>query len=219
MTNPEARIDRGILQRYDFDYDQNRMLYSGSLDDPTELQLNSVDNYIAYHLVTLMEQIRGAGDAPPLRAIILGCTHFPFYEDEFHRELDRLRNYREDGRDIYRPFMADEIELIDPAFFAARELYQSLAADKRLRARSARNGNRRGEFYLTVPCREKPSLKLDGTGWFTYDHKYRRKAGRVESDFRAVPLDGTNLEQSVLDRLQRQVPAVWRVMTESRRTD
>jgi hypothetical protein len=216
MANPEARIDRQILPRYDFDFSQNQMLYSGSVDHPTELQLNSVDNYIAYHLVTLMEQIRGSGDSPPLRAIVMACTHFPFHESAFRQELHRLRNYQEDSQALYCPFMANEIELIDPAYFAARELYHSLAADKRIRERAVGNRKSRGEFYVTIPCREKPGLKLDDNGWFTYEHKYGRNAGRVESDFRTVPLDGTNLDQSVLERLQHHVPAAWSLMSDFR---
>jgi glutamate racemase len=213
LTNPEARIERRILPRYDFDYSDNHILYSGSLDNPTELQLNSVDNYIAYHLVTLLERIRAAHDSPPLRVIVLGCTHFPFYKDCFRRELDRLRNYQEDGHFIYRRYMAERTELIDPAYFAARELYQTLAADERVRDHGDVSGTPRGEFYLTIPCREKPSVKLNEAGWFTYEHKYTRNAGRVASDFRAVPLDGSNVGRNVLDRLQRQVPAVWELLS------
>jgi hypothetical protein len=186
------------------------------MEDPSELQLNSVRNYIAYHLVSLMEKIRATKDAPPLRVVILGCTHFPYFKDEFHQELDRLRDYQEGGDFLYRPFMSDTIELVDPAFFAARELYESLAARKRLRARAPRQENRRGEFYLTIPCRERPNVPLDDNGWFTYDHKYGRDAGRVKSDFRCVPLDGTNLDPSVLERLQRHVPSVWNVMHDTK---
>ena len=214
MTNPEARIERKILARYDFDFSDNHMLYSGSLDNPTELQLNSVDNYLAYHLVTLMEQLRAARDSPPLRVIVLGCTHFPFYKDALNQELDRLRNYQEDGQFIYRKYMAERTELIDPAYFTARQLYQSLAADKRLRASRDASGSPRGEFCITIPCREKPSVKLNETGWFTYDYKYGRNTGQVASNFRAVPLDGRNVSRNVLDRLQRQVPAVWALISE-----
>jgi hypothetical protein len=164
-----------------------------------------------------MEQIRATGDSPPLRAIILGCTHFPFYSDAFQREIHRLRNYQEDGRYVYRQFMADEIDLIDPAYFTAAELYRGLAADQRLRSITSPAGRARGEFYVTVPCREKAGLEFDELGWFTYDQKYGRSSGRIESDFRSVPLDGTNLDQNVFDRLQRRVPAVWKLMTEFRR--
>ena len=58
LKSSEARIDASLLGRYDFDFSGNRMLYSGSPAQPTQLQLNSVENYIKYHLVTLLEQIR-----------------------------------------------------------------------------------------------------------------------------------------------------------------
>ena len=79
-----------------------------------------MENYLAYHLTTLMEQIREQGDAPPLRSVVMGCTHFPFYQEAFSQELKRLRNYQEDGQYLYREYMAEDIALIDPAFFTAR---------------------------------------------------------------------------------------------------
>jgi glutamate racemase len=215
MTSTEAKIGRGILGRYDFDFAENRMLYSGARDNPTDLQLNSVENYIAYHLVSLMEQIRSAGDALPLRAIVLGCTHFPFYKDAFRQELDRLGSYREDNRFVYRAHMADRIELIDPAHFTARELYESLCADGRIRLQ-CNIGRPRGEFCVTIPCRRIPNVKLNPSGGFAYDYKYGRLPGAVDSDFRAVAFDETAVRQDALNRLQRQVPTVWRLICDSR---
>ena len=58
------------------------------------------ENYIAYHLTTLLEQMRESADAPPLRAVVMGCTHFPFYQEAFESELNRLRNYKENGEFI-----------------------------------------------------------------------------------------------------------------------
>jgi len=217
VTNPECRIDPSLLKRYAFDFSNNRMLYSGSQEQPAELQLNSVENYLAYHLVTLMEQMRAIGDAPPLRAIILGCTHFPFYEDVFRRELDRLRNHQEGGEYVYRKFMAESVELINPAYFTAIELYEKLARDNRLRNGEEARGC--SEFYVTVPSSDLQGNQLDNNGWFTYEFKYGRDAGSIASQFRAVSLDGTNLDEDVFKRLQRQVPQVWELMLDFRQSD
>ncbi len=77
LTDPQACIDRRILKRYEFDFSENRMLFDGTRDEPSALQLNSVENYLAYHLVTLLEKVRIAENSAPLRAVILGCTQFP----------------------------------------------------------------------------------------------------------------------------------------------
>ena len=208
MTHGDATIRQGMLKRYGFDFTENRMLYRGSPHEPTELQLNSVENYIAYHLVSLLEKIRADENLPPLRAIVLGCTHFPFYKDVFRAELERLRNYQEGNEFIYRKQMAEKIELIDPAYFTARELYQSLAADKRVRS-VGDSTTPRGEFCITVPCRELAEVRLNGNGDFAYDFKYGRSDGKVASCFRVVSLDGRTVDEGVLHRLQQHVPAVW----------
>ena len=210
----EAPIDLAILERYGFDFTNNNMLYDGPRDAPTRVQLNSVENYIAYHLTTLLEQMRESADAPPLRAVVMGCTHFPFYQEAFESELNRLRNYKENGEFIYDSLMADKIALIDPAFFTARELYQSLAADKRLSHKVTTPQKTRGEFYVTVPVEGQDQGRLNESGGFTYDFKYGRNPGEVASDFRAVPFDESNLGPMVMKRLQDRVPTVWGLLSE-----
>jgi glutamate racemase len=215
-NNKEAVINLNILSRYGFDFDKNAMLYRGTQQKPSLLQLNSVENYLAYHLTTLMEKIRQQGDAPPLRSVVMGCTHFPFYQEAFAQELKRLRNYQEDGQYLYREHMAKEIALIDPAFFTARELYQSLTKDDRFRSKDSAAKTTRGEFYVTVPAHNQADHNLNQSGGFTYDYKYNRQAGTVASDFRAVPFDESNLGPVVLKRLQQRVPTVWALLSEFR---
>ena len=218
LDNTMATIDLSILKRYDFDFSQNRMLYEGSRENPTQLQLNSVENYIAYHLVTLLEKVRASKDPEPLRAVILACTHFPFFTDTFARELERLYDYEESGKHIYRPVMAPTVELIDPAFFTARELYRSLATDGRLNHAKPNDGGRtRGEFYITVPCRDSSGVKLNENGWFTYEYKYGRHQERIGNDVRTVPMRLKHLEAESVIRLQRRVPAAWSLLEEFRK--
>jgi hypothetical protein len=217
LTNPHDPIDLTILARYDFDFADHGMLYEASPTEPTSLQLNSVDNYIAYDVVTLLETARRSADPAPLRAVILGCTHFPFYAASFRREFQRLYNLRENGRYVYRPYMADDLQLIDPAYFAARKLYRSLAEDAKLRRSGEhRPGRTRGEFYITVPRRDRADVPLDQTGWFTYDYKYGRDPGEVGADYRAVLLRPQYLDAGAQERVRRQAPAVWRMFQEFR---
>lgn len=215
IGSPEAAINVTILKRYAFDFSDRQMLYEGPVSSPTQLQINSVRNYISYHLVSLLEQIRTSTGQPPLRAVVLGCTHFPFYEDVFHREIERLRDYQEDGTFVYRHFMADSVELIDPAFYTARELYEVLAADDRVRTKSETSGQQ-GEFCITIPRRQIPGVNLNSDGDFTYEFKYGRKPGRLDSAFEAVPLNDSTVDEKVMDRLKQRVPAVWQLMERNR---
>ncbi len=71
------------MNRYNFDFSNNQILYSGNENNPTEIQLNSVDNYIKYHIISLLENIKNSGSAIKLKSVILGCTHYPFFYAEF----------------------------------------------------------------------------------------------------------------------------------------
>lgn len=215
LEHPFAGIDRGILARYAFDFSGGRMLFEGPSGCPAALQINGVENYLKYDLVTLLESLRTLPDAQPLRAIILGCTHFPYYAEAFQRELDRLRDYQEDGEYVYRRSLASKIELIDPAWYTARELHLSLAGSGKLdETRDDPLGQTRGEFYITVACRSREDVELTPEGQFTYEYKYGRSPDQVGADFRAVPLRQSELDPATAQRLRRQVPGVWRLMDE-----
>jgi glutamate racemase len=210
LANPLATIDERLLPRYHFDFSAYGMLWDGDGDHPSTLQINSVENYIAYHLVSLLERLRAAPQAKPMNVLVLGCTHYPFYAETIRAQLARLYDYRENDRCIYRPCLAANVQLIDPAVYVGKELYQRLAR-KKLLAESAAlaAGETRGEFYITVPCRRHPGVQLEAGGWFTYGYKYGRSPGQSLSDVRAVPWDESYLNADVANRLARQVPTVW----------
>lgn len=220
LANPLAPIDRRLLLRYQFDFSGHGMLWDGERENPTSLQINSVENYIAYHLVSLLEKVRAAPQAKPLGVVILGCTHFPFYAQTIRSQLARLYNYRENNQYVYRPCLAAEVQLIDPAVYVGRELYRRLARKGQLADSSL--GRIRAEFYITVPNRAQPGVQVGPGGWFTYDYKYGRSPGRNLSDVRAVPWDERYLDADVAKRLARQAPTVWEAIrqfkTESAKT-
>jgi glutamate racemase len=217
LSNPKARIDATILARYDFDFSDNAVLFEGSPAEPTRIQLNSVENYIAYHLVTLIEKIRNSTDADPVRAMVLGCTHFPFYAETFRAELRRLYDYEENGKHVYRPHMVPEVRLVNPAYFTARKLYRSLAGDEKLLGSGvSERQDTRGEFYISVPCRRCAGVELDEDGWFSYEYKYGRTPGQLTPDFHRVPLESKYLQPEVEQRLRAQVPETWKLIQEFR---
>ncbi|MDY0166818.1 MAG: aspartate/glutamate racemase family protein [Thermoguttaceae bacterium] len=240
LNHPFAAIDRGILARYAFDFSNYSVLFDGPREKPTAMQLNSVANYLRYDVVSLLESLRQSPDPQPLRAIILACTHFPYFTEAFERELQRLANYQEDGVYIYRDYLAPQVELIDPAYFAARELYVKLADGGKLAPAPAeeRSGLRspngpegasqerpprsflqqtRGEFYITVPNRRHPDVRLSAQGHFTYEYKYSPHRPEVGADYRAVPLRYKQLDAETADRLRGQVPLVWELLDEFNR--
>lgn len=238
--HPSAPLDRELLQRYGFDFDHHGILYDGPRDHPTTIQLNSVMNYLRYDLVSLLERLRRAPHPQPLAAIILACTHFPYYAEEFEDELQRLADYQEDGRYLYRDLLAMPVRLVDPAHYAARELYQRLEQEQSLRscsgigrgvqetrdrpeALAAENGTNlfgqptRGEFYISIPCRQHPQVQLSPQGHFTYAYKYSPQRPPVGTDYRQVPLRHRKLDAETAARLRSQLPAVWTLLDEFNR--
>jgi hypothetical protein len=206
---PEARIDLSILPRYDFEWGGGAMLYEGDRENPRNLQINSVRNYIAYHVVSLMERIRVSSDAKPLKVVILGCTHYPFYTDVFAEELERLFGYQEEGVFIYRPFLAEAVVIIDPAENTARELYAYLA-----QKRMFDDGDLcRSEFYVSVPNVLNDGIAVDGVGNFTYAYKYGRESGVVQEYVKRVPFSRWAIPDAVVQRLAEKIPSVYRLLT------
>ena len=208
-------IDPALLPRYHFDCTGHRMLWDGTQDRPTSLQINSVDNYVRYDLVSMLETLRQQSDPKPLAVIILGCTHFPYCAAAIQAELRRLYDYREEGRYVYRSCMASEVRLIDPAVFVARELYARLLASRRLMTST---GQTRGQFYITVPWRRSLGVKLDANGQFTYQYKYGRSEGSGATDVHAIPLVPDQLDSTAGQRLRLNVPNVWRLMEDFQST-
>lgn len=190
------------LHRYGFNEAGNSLLTGENV------QLNSVGNYIRYHVVTLMEKVRNKGGEKKLKVIILGCTHYPFYTEEFRAELERLYDYRRDDEYVYRPFMAKRIELVDPAPNVANELYVYLVE----KGMFARGGVQKSRFYLSVPNVSNANNVIDAAGEFPYRYKYGREAGFIQEYVKRVPFGDECLGADVLERLAEKMPVVYEMI-------
>lgn len=206
----DMKIDKEIWERYDFDIDNGAMLLDGEAANPFNIQINSVENYIAFHVVSLMEKIRKTEGALPLSSVVLACTHYPFFTDTFKNEFNRLRDYRENGEYIYRSLIAEDLILVNPAVEVADQLYEHLAS-RRLLNKGTGTGS---EFYISVPNLSDKQVRLRDDGSFTYEYKYGRKAGEIQEYVKVVPFSRTSIPDDVLKRLATQIPGVWSLITE-----
>lgn len=206
----ELKIDTELLRRYDFDFGNGALLFEGDTANPRNIQINSVENYIAFHVVSLMEKIRKTDGALPLNSVVLACTHYPFFEETFRNEFNRLRDYTENGDHIYRPLIAEDLILVNPAVEVADQLYELLASEQLLN-----DGTGEGsEFYISVPNLSNSQVKLRDDGSFTYEYKYGRQAGDIQEYVKVVPFSRTSIPGDVLNRLAKQIPEVWDLITE-----
>ena len=215
LTSKEAKIDLSILNRYNFDWSKNKILYSGDRNNPTEIQLNSIENYIYYNVVSLLEQIKNSKSSKPLKTIILGCTHYPFYKNIFAKKLDELYNLKENGSYVYRNVMHKKIALIDPAINTAKELYDYLNTNDMFGSEDLN----KSEFYISVPNALNKNVLLDSLGNFTYEYKYGRNAGSIQEYVKQVPFNKTNLHPDVIKMLKEKTPLVYKLITDFNQTN
>jgi glutamate racemase len=204
----EVKIDISILPRYDFSWEENQMLYEGELSNPQNLQINSVENYISYHLVSLLEKIKKNPESDKLKAIILGCTHYPFYQQVFKQKLERLYHYQENGEFIYQPLLEDEIAWIDPSQNTAIELYEHLKLSDQVNHQDLP----RSEFYISIPNDANPDIRTDSSRNFTYEYKYGRNVGEIQEYVKRVPFNSTNLSPEISSRLSSDVPSTFQLI-------
>ena len=208
LSNANAKIDKIILSRYNFDWESNRILFTGEKNNPIELQLNSIENYIYYNVVSLLEQIRIAETAKPLKTIILGCTHYPFYRDIFDQKLKELYNLKENGEYVYRQVMSENIVLIDPAINTAKELFEYLKGNELFNNSALEES----EFYISVPNVLNENVQRDDAGNFTYKYKYGRNAGQIQEYVKRVPFNKSNLHPDIIEMLREKTPLIYKLI-------
>ncbi|MBS1750361.1 MAG: aspartate/glutamate racemase family protein [Bacteroidetes bacterium] len=208
LNTGEFKIDRTLLSTYNFDFENNGMLCdSKHADDCSILQINSPVNYLRYHLVPLMEKIRSEGNAPPLKAIVLGCTHYPYLVKELRSVLKELYDFQKDGKYVYRPLMAEHVQLIDPAENVAAELFEYLSYNSLFNPTPSSLIT--NEFYISVPNPSNRSVELNAQGELSYEYKYGRKAGNIQEYVKVVPFSKKNIPEETIERLQALAPAVY----------
>ena len=213
LGESDGSIKEHLLKAYNFDFSDNRMLARRNPGGGyASLQLNSPENYARFCMVELLERHRLSGSSAPIRAIILGCTHYPFYLETLRQSLAELRDYREDGRYPYRDLIADDVIFIDPAVYTAIECYNTLRADGKLAFRISPT---RVDAYISVPSNLLPDECLTNDGMLTYQYKYGRETGKEDISTKQVPFSLQNLDQNNLERIRELVPASYALIAPS----
>lgn len=210
LDNETHKIERELLSVYNFDFSGNQMLCdTKNTDDCNILQINSAENYVRYHLVSMLNNLKRMNDAQLLKALILGCTHYPYMVKEIEMVLNELRDlYDEENRMYtYRNLISDQVHIIDPSIYVARELYGVLKDRQLFNDKGNMMAN--SEFYISVPNTDNTEVELDEQGRFTYDYKYGRTAGQIQEYVKAVPFDSKNVSKETLDRLRQMVPKTF----------
>jgi glutamate racemase len=205
LASGAYRIDTALLTIYNFNANGNRLLCEFDANgNCLDIQLNDPENYVRYHLVSLLEKMKSEQIKVPMHTLILGCTHYPFMRDTIRTVLNELYNLKRNGDYLYRSVLAEYVELVDPSVETAKEAYVAL------RNLSLQNeaDTKPNQFFITVPNRNLSEIKLQEDGWFTYDYKYGRVAGEQKQYVHFVPFDRKNISQATYERIQLALPAV-----------
>ena len=234
LDHSDFSIDAQLLPVYHFDFTNDRMLWEGTPETPTVLQLNHAANYARYHLVSLVETLRQSDNPLPLQYLVLGCTHYPYEMAVLEETLQHLRNYEDSqGLHPYRDLIAPHVKLIDPALETARQLYTQLTDDNLLTTATTPST---AAFYISVPVVDTAAAsttsasaasasaasaasasaastsasaeRLDSLGRFTYAYKYGRTPGVFTHDVLVVPFSKDNIDAETIDRL-KTLPYTW----------
>jgi glutamate racemase len=209
----QLKIDKALLDIYNFDFSKGKMLCDNTnVDDCSVMQINDTENYVRYHVVSLMETIKNSGTKNQLKSVILGCTHYPYLLNEFKKAFADLYNYKDkNGNYVYRKYMVKDVILIDPSVNTAKELYEYLQKEKLFNP----SGNiKNSEFFISVANKDNPGAGINKEGKFTYEYKYGRKAGQGLEYVKVVPFSRKNISDDTLDRLKEKIPNVYKLIVD-----
>lgn len=216
-------LDRELWSRLHFvpGKNGNGCFVRKSGSEIVDFQLNSVENYIRLSLVMLLEQMLKKDESKPLAAVILGCTHYPYYLGTFEKVFRELRQYKSNGRYVYRRLLAPDLAFIDPSRYLALTVKDGLAQMNLLR-KTLPGPQETEQFYISVPrAGLSPTVFVDQNPLlgFTSDYKHGRTVDhgwRVRpetvNDIARVPMGRNVIDEVVAKRLAGRVPQTFQAM-------
>ena len=192
-------LDVSLLDRYGFDYSGNAMLFPKGKRTISEVQLNSIENYVRYHLVSMVERHRRSGSRIPLASIILADCSFNQVRDIMEEVMRELYDYKRGGIYLYRTSISADFKFIDPVECAAAEAYSILREDGNLALRGEKS---RIESFISLPSTSVPDDSLTVSGYMEDSFKYTRKSGTEDVTTKIVPFAPRYISEDVFRQIQ-----------------
>lgn len=198
-------IDMSLFDRYGFDTRGNALLYPGK-GDISGVQLNSVENYVRFHLVSMIERHRRSGSRVPISSIILADGSYAQVRGLLEEVMDELYNYRRGGIYLYRSGISPDFRFIDPAECAAVEAYKILRNDRNL---ALRGDLTRLESFISLPSASLPEDVLNPDGTMKDGFKYGRQCGSEELTTKVVPFAPRYVSPEIMNYIERNNSEVY----------
>lgn len=177
-------IDASLFDRYGFDTRNNALLFPSGTRDISGVQINSVENYVRYHLVSMVERHRRSGSRIPISSIILADCGYDKLRGFMDQVMVELYNYRRGGIYLYRSSIAPDFHFIDPAECAVKEIYRILREDGNLALRGTKPML---SSFITMPSASVPADSLDSAGFLRESFRFGRPSGTEDVTTKAVP--------------------------------
>lgn len=192
-------IDISLMDRYNFNTEGNNLLRRINLGgEISDIQLNSVENYLRYHIVSIVERHRRSGNKVPLSAIVLADYRYADYKDVLNQIIEELYNFKRDGGFLYRESISPEFRFIDPVEEAAKECYLSLRKNHALALRGT--GSKLSAFISVFP--------LDRQ----LDNKYLREPGSETVTYKEVPFASRYVDPAVISNMEKRLPVTYSLL-------
>ncbi len=125
INHPRYPIEISLMREYNFIGGNELHIRRDEEGNIIKIELNSITNYIRYYVTHLVVKTKREYSGGILDAVILGCTHYPFFQQEFKDHFLYLRNLD----DFYAQIIPEEIKIIDPAISEAVELYKYMQGE------------------------------------------------------------------------------------------
>ena len=150
------------------------------------------------NFVALVEAHRASGGKVPLRAVILGCTHYPFVLSVFKESLASLR-----ADPKYKGLIADDLVFVDPAVYTAIQCFRALKKDGLLRSAKV---SRCESVSPSSPQRVKAFMSVGRYGPLSHAIKYGRSVGQSDIGTVIVPMTRDTMSGDAVKRLSMLLP-------------
>lgn len=206
-TSFDYKIEKDLLDIYNFDTLHHNVLYNSQYTFQADsFQINSIENYVRYHIVSIVEKIKMMRERQPLKAIVLGCTHYPFVESEIKQVLSELKMNKR-----YKDILTDEVVLIDPAENTAIELYKHLSAENLLN--TVRHPAIDDMFFTSVPNTFNQTVELNESRSFTYEYQYlKREKNELKPSTLIVPISEKVISKIQLNQIREKYPETYNLI-------
>ena len=165
------------------------------LADAVETGSPAANAIAGSNLVALVAQHRASSAMVPIKAVILGCTHYPFVLDALNRTVAELRTK---GAPL-----ADDFRFVDPAFYTAAECHRLLREEGLLSTVAQRE---KSMAFLSVANPELSAECLTADGQLVRAFKYGRSIGSDAITTKPVPFTRARFGDAVFQNIGRLLP-------------